>query len=262
MTNLPESAVRLELDDDHVATIEICRPPNNFFSIMMIREIADALEQAADRGARAVVLCSEGKHFCAGADFAGREADDQREGGASVASTLYGEAARIFRQPLPIVAAVQGAAVGGGLGLAMAADFRIGCPEARLTANFARLGFHQGFALSVTLPRVIGNQATQEVLFTGRRYSGAEALEIGLIDRLVDADSIRAEAHDFAAEIAGSAPLAVRSIRETLRAGLADAAVSAMDRELAEQSRLQNTEDWIEGVNAMTERRPPDFQGR
>ncbi|MDX1433031.1 MAG: enoyl-CoA hydratase/isomerase family protein, partial [Gammaproteobacteria bacterium] len=161
---------------DHVATVTIHRPPNNFFDFDLIRAIANAYEALdGDDACRAIVLCSEGKHFCAGANFQARESwgherlDDQ-------ASQLYVEAVRLFRARKPVVAAVQGAAVGGGLGLALSADFRVTCEEARFCANFARLGFHQGFGLSVTLPRLVGPAKASLLLFTGRRIKGGEAL--------------------------------------------------------------------------------------
>jgi enoyl-CoA hydratase/carnithine racemase len=250
--------VAVEVGDNHVATVEIRRPPNNFFDAALIGRLADVLDALAaeDDVTRAVVLCSEGRHFCAGANF-GAGGRGERD-----AVTLYEQAVRIFRQPLPIVAAVQGAAVGGGLGLALAADFRIASPEARFSANFALLGFHQGFGISVTLPRVVGPQAALELLTTGRRIGGEEALRIGLADRLVAVDELRAQARGLAAEIAASAPLAVRSIRATLRAGLADDVAAAVQHERAEQERLMRTADFREGLAAVAERRPGRFTGR
>lgn len=121
-----------------------------------------------------------------------------------------------------LVAAVQGATVGAGLGLALVADFRVTCPEARFSANFNRLGFHPGFGLSITLPRLVGEQQAALLLYTGRRIDGHEAQRIGLADVLVPAEQLRDTALDLAAEIAISAPLAVESTRETLRLGLAD----------------------------------------
>ncbi|MET0578550.1 MAG: enoyl-CoA hydratase/isomerase family protein, partial [Ilumatobacteraceae bacterium] len=183
--------------EGYVAIVEITRPPNNFFDVTLIRDIADALDELAAGDCRAVVLASQGKHFCAGADFS-----SPRPAGGSTGQEptphLYEEAIRIFTQPLPIVAAVQGAAIGGGLGLALAADFRVAAPEARFAANFARLGFHHGFALSVTLPRIAGAQKAAELLYTGARIGGEEALRIGLCDRLVPADELRAAAIAFA----------------------------------------------------------------
>jgi enoyl-CoA hydratase/carnithine racemase len=175
---------------------------------------------------------------------------------------LYDVAIRLFEQPLPIVAAVQGAAIGGGLGLALAAEFRVACPEARFSANFARLGFHQGFGLSVTLPAVIGQQRALEMLYTGERIDGEEAARVGLCDRLVPLPEVRSAAVALAGEIAASAPLAVRSIRATMRGPLAAEVRAALEREKAEQDRLRVTADWLEGVRASAERRTPVFLGR
>ena len=248
--------VSVEVGADHVATVEIHRPPNNFFSMRLIEEIADAFESLDAGGkARAIVLCSEGRHFCAGADFANRSSDEN-------SGQLYAAGVRLFRSGLPVVAAVQGAAIGGGLGLALMPDFRVAAPEARFSANFAQLGFHQGFGLSVTLPRLVGQQVAADLLFTGRRVTGEEAVALGLADRLAPLESVREVAHSMAAEIASSGPLAVRSIRATLRHGLADAVKAATDHEAIEQARLQGTEDWKEGVKAMAERRTPNFQGK
>ena len=247
--------VGVDLGDDYVATIELRRPPNNFFSLEMISGVAGALESLdADPRCRAAVLCAQGKHFCAGADFSG--------GGVGYTiEDLYAAAVRIFRTDTPVVAAVHGAAVGGGLGLALTADFRVAAPEARFSANFARLGFHQGFGLSVTLPRLMGPQAAADLLYTGRRVPGEEAARLGLADRLVARENVRHEAHAMAREIAMSAPLAVRSIRSTLRGDLADQVEASVAHEHREQARLQRTADFAEGSRAMAERRIPEFRG-
>ena len=247
--------VGVEVGDDHVATVELRRPPNNFFSLEMIAGIADTLELLDDDPrCRAAVLCAQGKHFCAGADFS--------PGGVGYTTEdLYAAAVRIFRTHTPVVAAVHGAAVGGGLGLALTADFRVAAPEARFSANFARLGFHQGFGLSVTLPRLVGRQAAADLLFTGRRVPGPEAVRLGLADRLADRSEVVEAARSMAREIAMSAPLAVRSIRATLRGDLAGEVEAAVAHEHAEQDRLQRTADFAEGSRAMAERRIPEFRG-
>jgi 2-(1,2-epoxy-1,2-dihydrophenyl)acetyl-CoA isomerase len=245
------------LSGDHVATLEFSRPPSNFFSLGLITALADACDELAAGGAcRAIVLCSAGRVFCAGADFASKET------GSGGLRDLYGAAERLFAQPLPIVAAVQGAAIGGGLGLALAADFRVASPDARFAANFALLGIHPGFALSLTLPAVIGQQAALELLYTGRRVRGDEAVALGLADQLAAPAQVREEAHAFAARIAASAPLAVRSIRQTVRGPLADQARAAMARERAEQERLMHSADWSEGQAAVRDRRPARFTGQ
>ncbi len=242
--------------DDLVATVELHRPPNNHFDMALVRSLADAFEALdEDPACRAIVLCSEGRHFCAGADLS-------PDGMDTGPRHLYEEAVRLFATRTPFVAAVQGAAIGGGLGLAMAADFRVASPEARFSANFSRLGFHHGFGLTVTLPAAIGQQHALDLLYTGRRVAGEEAFRIGLCDRLTPAEQLRAEARALAAEIAASAPLAVRSIRETMRGDLADRARVALVRELAEQQRLNQTEDFREGVRSTAERRLARFTGR
>ena len=250
------SDVTVALDDGHVATVEIHRPPANYFDAALIGELADAYEALdADPECRAIVLCSEGRHFCAGANLGspGSPADEPR--------SLYRQALRLFASATPVVAAVQGAAVGGGLGLALSADFRVASPASRFSANFARLGFHHGFALTVTLPALAGRQTALDLLLTGRRVPGEEALSLGLCDRLVEDGEQRTAARELADELALSAPLAVRSIRATLRAGLLERVEAALEREASEQDRLRESEDFREGVAASMERRTPRFRG-
>jgi enoyl-CoA hydratase/carnithine racemase len=179
-----------------------------------------------------------------------------------MAGHLYIEAVRLFRTAKPLVAAVHGAAVGGGLGLALTADFRVTCPEARFCANFTRLGFHPGFGLTTTLPEVIGQSNAALMFYTSRRVTGEEAYRMGLADVLVAQDQVRAAAHKLAAEIAENAPLGVLATRATMRAGLAERVHQATEHELAEQTRLRLTDDFKEGVKAMGDRRVPNFAGR
>jgi enoyl-CoA hydratase/carnithine racemase len=252
-----------------VALIEIRRPPHNFFDVALIQELSSALEALdGDMSCRAVVLASQGKSFCAGANFGdGATLDDQgqRPGErdrAQAVQHLYLEGNRLFRTKKPIVAAIHGAAVGGGLGLAMVADFRVTCPEARFAANFTRLGFHPGFGLTVTLPSVIGATKAALMFYTSRRVTGEDACAMGLADVLVPQAEVRQAALMLASEIAENAPLALVSTRTTMRGDLADRVRKATEHELAEQTRLRKTEDFKEGVKAMAERRIPDFTGR
>jgi 2-(1,2-epoxy-1,2-dihydrophenyl)acetyl-CoA isomerase len=238
---------------EHVTLVEFDRPPHNHFDEALIGAIADAYEQLERGGlCRAIVLCSGGKHFCAGANFAGK---NPAEG------DLYEQAVRLFACGLPVIAAVQGGAVGGGLGVALSADFRVASPDSRFSANFARLGIHHGFGITVTLPLVVGPQRALELLYTGVRLHGEQAHAIGLCDRLVSGDRVREAAVELADEIALSSPLAVRAIRRTMRGDLAGRIREATAHEAAEQAKLFGTSDFREGVSAAAERRPPRFTG-
>jgi enoyl-CoA hydratase/carnithine racemase len=146
--------------------------------------------------------------------------------------------------------------------LALSADFRIAAPSSRFSANFSRLGFHPGFGLTVTLPRVAGQQRALEWMLSGQRYTGEEAYAHGVVDQLASDGEVREAAVEFAQRIAAAAPLALLSIRATLRVGLAETVAAATEHELREQTRLQQTADFHEGVSAAAQRRDPDFIGR
>lgn len=254
----PEVGVQLQ---GHVATVELRNPPHNYFTIGLVRALADAFEDLeADARCRAIVLAAQGSAFCAGADFSSRDAAPPQRSPRGV-NPIYAEALRLFACTKPSVAAVHGAAVGGGLGVALVTDFRVGCAEARFSANFNRLGIHPGFGLSVTLPRLIGAQQSALLFYTGRRIGGQEALALGLVDQLVPQDQVRAAALALAQEIAGSAPLAVQSTRATVRQGLVEQIRLAVAHESTEQNRQFNTADFQEGVAAMATRRAPQFKG-
>ena len=252
---------------DFVATVEIRRPPHNFFDLELIRQLADMFEKLDDEpDCRAIVLAAQGKSFCAGANFGDGSAlapDGSIPGrsGDSATEHLYLEAVRLFRTRKPIVGAIHGAAVGGGLGLALVPDFRVTCPEARFSANFTRLGFHPGFGLTVTLPELIGRANASLMFYTSRRVKGDEAHRMGLADVLVPLPQVRTAAQELAREISGCAPLGVVATRATLRQGLADRIAAATKHELTEQTRLRRTQDFKEGIQASAERRDPQFRG-
>ncbi|MCH2656259.1 MAG: enoyl-CoA hydratase/isomerase family protein [Dehalococcoidia bacterium] len=269
-----DSDVTVELDN-YIALVEFHRPPHNFFDVSLLKGIADAFHALdMESNCRVIVLASEGKSFCAGAQLGNYqkqdstdENSDEENGDDKAEKTIVGrdhvyeQGVRMMECGLPVIAVVQGAAIGGGLGVALSADFRVAAPEARFSANFSRLGFHHGFGLTVTLPALVGNQMAASLLYTGRRVGGEEALELGLCDVLAPIEDLRNRAFDMAEEIAISAPLSVKAIRRTLRQGLVDRFRMATDHEQVEQDWLRQTNDFSEGVRAMSERRLPDFKG-
>jgi enoyl-CoA hydratase/carnithine racemase len=245
----------------HVAVVTIDKPTNNHVSVELMRDLADALEAVdGENELRATVLQAAGKNFCAGADFV--TPGDAVASGMGGISALYVQAVRLFSVEKPVVAAVQGAAVGAGLGLALVADFRVASPDARFVSNFVKLGFHPGFGLTHTLPRLIGPQRAALMCLTGRRVKAEEGLPWGLVDEVVPLEELRAGALRLATEIAENAPLAVIATRKTLRAGLAAAVRAQTGHEHEQQTILRATEDFQEGIRSVTERRVGNFTGR
>lgn len=245
----------------HIALITFSNPPTNFATVGLLSDLADALEEIdKNQPVRAIVLIAEGKVFCAGADLVsengfGASGDDPlRE--------FYDQVIRLFKIRKPIVAAINGAAIGAGLGLALVADFRIAGPSARFSANFVKLGFHPGFGLTHTLPRTIGAQRAAEMFLTAGRYKAEQVYSWGLVDRLVDDGEVLHSATELAREIAENAPLGLLATRKTLRGKLAEDVERVLLTEHAEQIKLRDTEDFAEGVRAVAERRPGNFNHR
>lgn len=246
----------------HVTVLTFANPPHNYATVPLLQKLCDALAKAdADAECRALVLQSEGRIFCAGANLAA-PGDGMGTSAADPVLEFYALAADIFKAKKPIIAAIQGAAIGAGLGLAVAADFRIASPDARFSANFVSLGFYPGFALTHTLPRLVGTQQAAEMFLTGARYKAEDVLPWGLVEQVVPAADLRAAALKLAGAIAANAPLALLATRATLRTGLAEAATAALQTEYAEQSAMKATADYAEGVAAVFERREARFIGK
>ncbi|MBL8554392.1 MAG: enoyl-CoA hydratase/isomerase family protein [Phenylobacterium sp.] len=245
--------------DGNVALVTIDRPPHNHVSVDFMKDLADAFDAIdAETVVRCSLLQAQGKNFCAGADLVRTEG----EGGLGAVNPLYDQAVRLFSAQKPIVAAVQGAAVGAGLGLVVVADFRIASPDAKFAANFVKLGFHPGFGLTHTLPRLIGPVKASLMCLTARRVKAEDALAWGLVDEVVPLEDLRAAALTLAREIAENAPLALVATRKTMRGDLAAAVRAQTDKEAVEQGILRKTEDYAEGVRSVAERRVGNFVGR
>jgi enoyl-CoA hydratase/carnithine racemase len=254
--------LEVTLAPGHVATVEIHRPPANYFDLALIDALASAYEYLEDEpGCRAIVLCSAGKHFCAGAKFGDPTGDAERDADPVDTDALYRRSLALFSLSKPVVAAVQGGAIGGGAGLALSADFRVGEPASWFAFNFAWLGIHQGFGISATLPRVTGQQRALELLYSGRRIKGTDALAAGLFDRLAEPGALRDTACGLAGRIAAAAPLAVQAIRRTMRAALAEEVRAAHPVEARRQRELFGTRDFRRGVDAAARRAEPEFEG-
>jgi enoyl-CoA hydratase/carnithine racemase len=246
----------------HVSVVEINRPPHNFTDIELITHLANTIENLSSdvNSVRCLVLCSTGTTFSAGADFSqggvggdGDFKDSTRQ--------FYSQAVRILCCEVPIVVAVQGPAIGAGLGLALCGDVRIGSSNAKFGAPFVRLGIHPGFGISYTLAKLIGTTAASQMLLTAERVRADKALELGLISEITEEKDLRSRAIAIATQIAENAPLALRSTKKTLKADIHENIAKVLEHELQEQANLIETEDAKEGIIASIQRRIPDFKG-
>ncbi|MBM7365405.1 enoyl-CoA hydratase/isomerase family protein [Gordonia hydrophobica] len=243
------------VDDGRVAVVTFGHGRNNYLTFDLVDELASTFERVAAQGSRAIVLRSQGRHFCAGAKFTGSREKN------TTAPHVFDVVPRLFQQPLPMIAVVQGAAIGAGLGLALAADFRVAAPETYFLANFNRLGISPGFGLSVTLPRLVGGQFSADMFYSARRVGGEEAVTRGLADRLVEPDAQLATAIEWATQIATSSPVAVQTTRRSLRADVNDAIASILHGERELQDPMLASPDFAEGVAAWRDKRRPQFSG-
>ena len=263
---MSEPAVLYEVRDG-IGELTLNRPENrNAMTPDVLAGLAAAVEQAkADRGLRCVIVTGRGKSFCAGADFRA-EREEDLEGSYQApherSYRTYAPFLSLLDLEVPSVAALQGHAIGGGLGHALVCDLRVANESARYGANFVRLGLHPGMANTYLLPRLMGVPNAVELLLTGRLVDGAEAARRGLVHYALPEAEVLAKARALAAEIASAAPLAVRWTKRSLYEGLAWDPKTAARREALVQSRSFETEDFREGVAALLAKREPRFSGR
>jgi enoyl-CoA hydratase/carnithine racemase len=263
----------LESREGDVVTLTLNDPERrNAMSEAMGRAFAQRVEQLErDESVRAVILAGAGTAFSAGGDLdmlehlaeqAHADPDPARPGARDFMRAYYAMFLGIRRLPCPTIAALHGHAIGAGLGVALGCDVRLVAREAKLGLSFVRLGLHPGMGSTWTLPRLVGPSLAAELLYTGRLIDGAEAARIGLASRALPAGEVAPAARALAAEIAASAPLAVRGTRRSLQSSLESTLDAQLDREAAEQAMCYASQDMREGLAASREGRAPRFRGR
>jgi enoyl-CoA hydratase/carnithine racemase len=265
-----EPAVLYEVRDA-VAEITLNRPENrNSMTPDVLAGLADAVARAkADADVRCVIVTGRGKSFCAGADFRARggaapggSGDGDFTAPHERSYNTYAPFLSLLDLEVPVIAAMNGHAIGGGLGLAIVCDLRVASTDAKYGANFVRLGLHPGMANTYILPRLMGVPSAVELLLTGRLVDGAEAARRGLAHYAVAPEQVLAKSRELAREIASAAPLAVRWTKRSIYQGLAWDPKTAARYEGHVQSRTMETEDFREGTKALLEKREPKFRGR
>lgn len=249
--------------DGHVVTIRLNRPDErNSMTPDLLEGVSGAAREIRDRpDVRCVIVTGSGKTFCGGADFRGGTRTEEALSPHEQTYQIYEHFLSLLELEVPTIAAMNGHAIGGGLGLALVCDLRVANDKARYGANFVRLGMHPGMASTLLLPRFMGVPRALELLMTGRIISGEEAERYGLVHYAVGAEEVLGKARELANEIATAAPQAVRwTKRSVYDAMTADPAAVAY-REAMLQSRSMETNDFREGVRALLEKREPAFQG-
>jgi enoyl-CoA hydratase/carnithine racemase len=257
---------------DHVATITLNAPERlNTISGAMLNELsARLLEADRDRDVRCIVLTGAGRAFCAGLDLAAQQQSAKGTlGNLGGLTTAPGEFELRDAPPIvlheldtPTVCALNGGAAGYGLDLALGCDIRLAADSAKLNPGFAKRGILPESGGTWLLPRLVGYAKAAEIAFTGRTLSAAEALELGLVNRVVPAEEFPAVVASFSAEIAANAPLAVRAIKRMMRAAETETFEQNVHHVFLQLLPLLGTDDFQEGVRAFMEKRTPTFEGR
>lgn len=265
----PEAEPVLYAVDGHVATITLNRPHRrNAISVGMLNGLSEAFHRAdTDADVRAVVLTGAGKGFCAGLDIkdamSGSGIGGSGSGaGAGLPNTRNLPTSILFEMDTPVIAAVNGAAAGYGLDLALGCDMRILGRSSRLLPGFAKRGVVPESGGTWYLPRLLGWAKAAEIGFLGRDLDAEASLEVGLANAVVDDDDLVAEAQSWGAEIAGNAPLAIQAMKRLYRHGLTEDFPSHTHHVLLQTMQLFGSKDFLEGITAFAEGRDAEFRGR
>ncbi len=259
--------------DGHVATITLNRPHRrNAISVRMLHELSAAIERVErDPGVRVVILTGAGVGFCAGLDIKDAMAGTGIGGGGSVnpggGGSDFGRTTdlptvALHEMNTPVIAALNGAAAGYGLDLALGCDLRLAAASARLLPGFAKRGIVPESGGTWYLPRLVGWAKAAEIAYLGRDLTAAEAKNLGLVNDVVDDATLMDTARDWAGEIAANAPLAVQSIKRLFRAAMNEDFRTHSEHVLLQLASLMRTQDFQEGLLSFMERRAPEFDGR
>jgi 2-(1,2-epoxy-1,2-dihydrophenyl)acetyl-CoA isomerase len=263
----PAHPVLLEECHDGIAILVMNRPDRlNALNGELTTALNDALARLAQNDSvRAVILTGAGRAFCAGGDLSAIGKARERNETAELEPILRGGMQAVLKMrtmPQPIIAAVNGAAAGAGMNLALAADIRIAVEEATFGQNFSRVGLFPDYGGTYFLPELVGPSKSAEMFYTGEMIDAPTALRLGIVSRVVRADQLETEARVLAQKIAQGPPLAIRAAKQVLFGSAKEQLLRALEHEVEQQMKCFRSEDCREGVRAFFEKRPPKFKGR
>jgi methylglutaconyl-CoA hydratase len=251
-------------DEPGIATITLNRPEKrNALSRQLVAELEKALDSIARSPAQVLVLTGAGKAFCAGMDLeelkrmAGQSAEENLDDSRRMARVFR----RLYEFPRPTIAAVNGAAIAGGMGLATMCDFTLAAPEAKLGYSEARIGFIPALVASVLVWQV-GHKTARDLLLTARLLDAAEAERLGLVNQVVPSGQLLARAHELAEQLLENSPSSLAATKQLLNRFLSEALDRDLELAIAENARIRQTADFREGVSSFLEKRKPRWSLR
>ena len=253
---------------DHVATLTLNRPERmNALGGTLREDFYAALTQAIDDAdVRVIVVTGAGKAFCAGGDVkAMQEAKEQKRERPLMERVAPGRDRSVLlmrESPKPLIAAVNGAAAGAGMNIALGCDIRLASTTARFSQAFVRRGLHPDWGGTYFLPRIVGMAKAAELIFTGQIIDAGEALRLGIVRSVHEPEQLLAATYELAAKIAAGPPIAIRLARRALYHNADADLKSSLEFETFAQNICSETDDAREGIRAFVEKRPPSFQGR
>lgn len=261
------SVMILESRNDGIATVVMNRPDRlNALDNDLSTALKDAFERLSkDESVRVVILTGAGRAFCAGGDLSVIGRARQSGNAAELEPLLRSGMQTILTMrtmPQPVITAVNGAAAGAGMNIALAADMCLAAQEATFGQNFVKVGLFPDFGGTYFLPRIVGPARAVEFFYTGDMIDAQAALQLGIVNRVVPADQLEAEVRSLALKIAQGPPLAIQAVKKALLGSAREELAKALETEVTEQLRCFRSEDCSEGIRAFFEKRPPNFSGK